>query len=92
MLAVDFVQFVYCYQYPSRGTISNGGDLMPIKSDAQRRAVAKYNAANYEQIQVRVPKGYKEEVKAAADARGESVNAYILQAVRDRMNKETPPE
>jgi uncharacterized protein (DUF1778 family) len=38
---------------------------------------------------------YKEEVeqiKAAASRAGQSVSAYILQAVRERMDKEKPLE
>mgnify|MGYP000051888708 FL=1 len=45
----------------------------------------KYNSANYEYIQVVVPKGNKDVVKGAAAQAGESVNAYILEAVRRRM-------
>jgi predicted HicB family RNase H-like nuclease len=34
-----------------------------------------------------VPKGVKDDIKAAADAAGQSVNAYILDAVRERMQR-----
>ena len=61
---------------------------MPIKSEAQKRAVAKYNAANYDTIYLRVPKGERETIKARADSAGESLNGYILQAVRERMEQE----
>ena len=60
---------------------------MAIKSDAQRRAVAKYNSANYDTIYFRVPKGEKEQIKDAADCVGESLNGYILQAVREKMER-----
>ena len=59
---------------------------MAIKSDAQRKAVAKYNAQNYEQIQIRVPKGEKDEIKAFAESIGESLNAFIYRAIQERMN------
>lgn len=55
---------------------------------AQRKAVGKYEAANYDKVLVRMPKGEREEIKAAADAAGQSVNVYILEAVRDRMERE----
>lgn len=58
---------------------------MAIKSDAQRRAVAKYNAANYDRIEIKVPKGEKEQISSAAAAAGQSVNAFINQAIRQRM-------
>ena len=43
-----------------------------------------------DEIKFRVPKGRKDEIKAAADAVGESVNGYISQAVDERMERETP--
>ena len=52
---------------------------------AQRRAVGRYEAANYDKVLVRLPKGEREQIKAAADSAGESMNAYILDAVRQRM-------
>ncbi len=61
---------------------------MAIKSEAQKRAVAKYNAANYDTVYLRVPKGERDTIKAHADAIGESLNGYILQAVRERMERE----
>ena len=54
---------------------------MAIKSDAQRRAVAKYNAANYERVELRLKKGKKEIVKAYAEAHGESLNEFVNSAI-----------
>lgn len=53
---------------------------------AQRRAVGRYEAANYDKVLVRLPKGDREQIKSAADAAGESLNAYIVGAIRDRMD------
>ena len=53
---------------------------------AQRRAVGRYEAANYDKVLVRLPKGEREQIKSAADAAGESLNAYIVGAIRDRMD------
>lgn len=61
---------------------------MPIKSDAQRKAVAKYNAANYERIELRVDKGYKSMISAHAEARGESVNGFINRAIRETIERD----
>ena len=62
---------------------------MAIKSDAQRKAVAKYNAQNYEQIQIRVKKGNKDRIKAYAEARGKSLNEYITDLIEaDMKDKE----
>ena len=48
----------------------------------------KWNKENYDRIELIVPKGKKELVKAAADARGESLNAYINKAVDERMERD----
>ena len=60
-----------------------GGDLMPA-SKAQQRAVAKYMAANYDELKIRLPKGERDRVRAYADSQGQSVNALI----RDLLQRE----
>lgn len=52
---------------------------------AQQKAVNKYIKNNYDRINVTLPKGYKDTLKAAAEAAGESVNGYIKTAVDMRM-------
>lgn len=47
-------------------------------SKAQRQCVSRYEAANYDRILVRLPKGQREAVKAQADAAGKSLNAYLI--------------
>lgn len=46
-------------------------------SNAQKRAIQKYQDANYEFIKVRLNKGEKEIIKQKADAEGKSINQYI---------------
>jgi len=58
------------------------------QTDARRRASAKYLKESVEDIRIRVPKGQKEIIKAAAAAAGESVNGYIKKAIDDRMERE----
>lgn len=55
---------------------------------AQQRAVSKYMKENYDEIKVRTPKGHREIIRAAAEAQGESVNAYICGAIDQRMERE----
>jgi len=55
---------------------------------AQRASVARYEAKVYDKILLRIPKGERERIKAAADAVGESLNAYIVKAVAARMEAE----
>lgn len=47
-------------------------------SKAQRQCVSRYEAANYDKILLRLPKGQRETVKAQADAAGKSLNAYLI--------------
>lgn len=57
---------------------------MPV-SKAQQRAVTKYMKENYDEIKLRVPKGKKEEIQTRAAADGLSVNAWIGQAIEERL-------
>lgn len=57
-------------------------------SKAQQKAVNKYVKNNYDRINVTFPKGRKEEIKAHAEANGESVNAFIIRAVNETMDRE----
>ncbi len=57
-------------------------------SKAQQKAVNKYIAKAYDRINVTVPKGDKDRIKAHADTRGESVNGFILRAIRAQMQRD----
>ena len=57
-------------------------------SKKQQASVNKYVRANYDRINVTFPKGEKETIKAHAEARGESVNAFIIRAVREALERE----
>lgn len=61
---------------------------MAIRSDAQRKAVAKYNAANYERIELRVDKGNKANIKAHAEKTGETVNGFIKRAIAETIQRD----
>ena len=53
---------------------------------AQKKASAKWQAQNRDQVSIIMPLGTRDEIKTAAAAAGEkSVNAYILSAIRARM-------
>ena len=62
---------------------------MPI-SEAKKRNNAKYNA-KCDVINVRPLKPEGAAIRAAAAASGQSLQGYILQAVRDRMQAEGQP-
>ena len=54
---------------------------------AHIRAVGKYNAKTYDQLIIRVPKGWREKVKQAADEVNESMVKYIVTATENRMSR-----
>lgn len=57
-------------------------------SKAQQKAVNKYMAANYDRINLTVPKGQKDAIKAHAEAQGKSVNSFINEAIVEKIEKE----
>ena len=61
-------------------------------SDAQRRAVLAYQRRQ-DSIMLRPPKTTGASIRAAAAAAGQSMQAYILDAVAERMQRDgfTPP-
>ena len=58
-------------------------------SAAQQKAVNKYVKENYDRINVNMPKGHKDTVKAHAEAQGESLNAFINRAITETMERDT---
>ena len=57
-------------------------------SKAQQRAVHKYVKANYDRLDLTMPKGRKEKLKAHAAAQGESVNAFINRAITEAIERD----
>ena len=47
----------------------------------------RYNAKAYDRVELVVKKGRKDELKAAADAQGESLNGFITAAINERMER-----
>ena len=56
-------------------------------SKAQQQAVTRYMKENYDEIKVRMPKGRKDIVKAFAEQQGESLNAFIIRAITETMER-----
>lgn len=57
-------------------------------SKAQQRAVDKYVKENYDRIEIKVPKGQKDTIKAHAEAHSESVNGFINRAIEETMERD----
>lgn len=61
-------------------------------SKKQQASVNKYVKANYDRINVTMPKGQKDIVKAHADSCGESVNAFINRAINNQIERDQAGE
>lgn len=61
-------------------------------SKAQQKATNKYMAKTYDRINLVVKKGKREEIKAHAEQRGESVNAFINRAIDETMERDSADE
>jgi len=57
-------------------------------SKAQQKAVTRYTKNNYDRLEVRTPKGQGEEIKTHAKHNGESMNAFLLRAIRETMQRD----
>ncbi len=58
-------------------------------SKAQQKATAKYVKNNYDRIEVKVTKGAKSLIEAAAKADNESINGYVKKAVKAKYEADT---
>ena len=55
---------------------------------AQQASVNKYVKTNYDRINVTMPKGRKDIIKAHAENKGESVNGFINRAIEEAMERD----
>ena len=64
---------------------------MPV-SKAQQKAVNKYMAEKYDRINLVVPKGRREELRAKAKAAGKSLNSYLIGLIEGETQQYITPE
>ncbi len=57
-------------------------------SKAQQKAVAKYMKNNYDNYQIRMPKGKKDIIKQHAEQHGESLNGFINRAIDETIERD----
>ena len=50
-------------------------------TEAQKKSAQKWDTANLDRVSVAMPKGKKDIIKAHAEARSESVNGFIDEAI-----------
>ena len=53
-------------------------------TEARKNGNRKWDAANLDRLSLALPKGKKAEIQAHAQAHGESVNAFISRAIREK--------
>lgn len=61
-------------------------------SKAQQKATNKYINKVYDRVNLTLPKGKKEEIKAHAEGRSESVNGFIARAIDKQMERDKEEE
>lgn len=57
-------------------------------SESQRKAVAKYNAANYDRIELRIEKGQKQRLKEHAESQSETLNGFVNRAIKETLERD----
>ena len=57
-------------------------------TEARKEGNRKWDAANLDRVSIAMPKGKKEDIKAAAAAVGESMNQYIIAAIDQRIERD----
>ena len=58
---------------------------------ASTAAQNRYIAKAYDRVNLTLPKGRKDEVKAHAEQRGESLNGFIQRAIDETMQRDDTP-
>lgn len=61
---------------------------MSPASKAQQKAVNKYMKKNYDRVNLVMPKGRKDTVKAHAEKNGESLNGFINRAIDETIERD----
>lgn len=57
-------------------------------SKAQMKATQKYVKNNYDRLEFRIPKGERDIIKAHAEKMGESLNQFLVRAVKEAMQRD----
>ena len=57
-------------------------------SDAQRKAIRKWDAEKVDALRIRVKKGMREVITAHAAEQHESINAFVNRAIQETMERD----
>ena len=58
-------------------------------TEAQAKAAKKYLKESVEDVRIRVPKGQKAVIKDHAEKQGESMNAFVIRAINETMERDS---
>ena len=62
---------------------------MPQKyTEARKEGNKKWDSENLDRLSIALPKGSRDAIKAHAESRGESVNAFIKRAITETMDRD----
>jgi len=61
--------------------------MSPV-TEQHKKYTSEYVKANYDNFQLRTPKGKREQIKAHAASIGESMNAFINRAIDEAMQRD----
>ena len=59
-------------------------ELTPNTTDYKKA----FNKENYDRVILSIPKGEKEVIKEFAKAQGKSLNKFVYEAIREKMERE----
>ncbi len=63
-------------------------DKKPYIVDGQHVSLEEYRKTKYEDLRIRVPKGKKEEIKDFVSKTGKSLNAFVNEAIDEKIKRE----
>ena len=58
-------------------------------TESQAKAAKKYLKESVEDVRIRVPKGQKAVIKDHAEKQGESMNAFVVRAINETMERDS---
>lgn len=64
---------------------------MAERKNSEKRIASnnKWTNAHYDRVNLAIPKGRKDTIKAHAEAQGESINAFIGRAIQEAVERDT---
>ena len=57
-------------------------------TEAQKRAIEKWNREKVDDLRIRVPKGQREVIREHAASQGETINAFVFRAISETMERD----